>query len=71
MTMKWINIIYLTLSICIALVILYAILNNMICYHLEDASYYLDMAIQYMNYFLLYVVINIIYLTILFFRKRI
>lgn len=67
--MKWINIIYLTLSICVALVISYAIINNMVCYHLEDASYYLDMAIQYMNYFLLYVVVNIIYLTALLIKK--
>ena len=67
--MKWINIVYLTLSSCIAFVILYAIINNMVCYHLEDASYYLDMAIEYMKYFLLYVVVNIIFLIILLFKK--
>ena len=67
--MKWINIVYLALSICIAFVILYAIINNMVCSHLEDATYYLDMAIEYMKYFLLYVVVNIIFLIILLFKK--
>ena len=67
--MKVINTIYLLVSSIIVIVLLYAILNNMINYHLEDSAYYLNMALRYMVYFLIYVIINIIYLTVILLRN--
>lgn len=60
--MKWVTLCYLLFSLVLAMVILCAIINNMIDYTIEDASFYLEMLLRYMKYFLLYVSLNIAYL---------
>lgn len=67
--MKWINLIYLTISIVIAFIISYAIVNNMINYCTENAPYYLEMTLKYMKYFLLYLLLNIVYIAVHVFKS--
>lgn len=67
--MKWINLCYLILSIVLATFISYAIVDNMINYCMESASYYLDLLLKCMMYFLFYVLLNIVYLVILILRS--
>ena len=71
--MKWITICYLLFSIVLAVIIIYVIIANMIDYTIEDASFYLEMSLKYMKYFLLYVLLNIFYLlasTISYYKRR-
>lgn len=70
--MKWITICYLLFSIVLAVIIIYVIIANMIDYTIEDASFYLEMSLKYMKYFLLYVLLNIFYLlaSIISYYKR-
>lgn len=60
--MRWITLCYLLFSIVLAVIILYAMIANMIDYTVEDASFYLEMSLKCMKYFLLYVLLNIVYL---------
>lgn len=71
--MKWITICYLLFSIVLAVIIIYVIIANMIDYTIEDASFYLEMSLKSMKYFLLYVLLNIFYLlasTISYYKRR-
>lgn len=67
--MRWIHAIYLIFSVVIAFLIAYSMLNNMLDYCVESAPYYLDMVLKCMKYFLLYVVINIVYIIIMLIRN--
>ena len=68
--MKWINLCYLFFSVVLACFILYVIIGNMINYCIEDASYYLDMSVRYMKYFLFYVLLKIVYLMVVIFSHH-
>lgn len=60
--MKWVTLCYFLFSIILAVIISYVIIANMINYSIEDASFYLEMSLKCMKYFLLYVLLNIFYL---------
>lgn len=79
--MKWIRIIFLIVSILLALFIFYAIWNCQVSYRYEVleskketlsvqfASHYLIVAIETLRYFLYYVIVNIVYLLYSILRK--
>lgn len=60
--MKWISWFYLVFSVILAGFILYVLIDNMINYNIENASYYLGILLKYLKYFLLYILLNIVYL---------
>ena len=64
--MKWVNAIFLIVSVAIMFFLAYSILSLSITYSIEDAEHYLETLLAYMKMFLFYVVINAVYLCTLF-----
>lgn len=62
--MKWISCIYLFISTIILGLMAYSFLGNMLDYSLEDASYYRSVLLRHIEYFLLYLIVNIVYIII-------
>jgi hypothetical protein len=74
--MKWVRIVFITVSIILSLVIIYAIVNSGVSYKYEIkenisgkidilwASGYLLSLIEWLKYFLYYIIITVVYLLI-------
>jgi hypothetical protein len=80
--MKLVKIIFIVISVVISIIIIYAIINSEISYKYEIAdrpedkveiqwvTEHLFNTIEWLKYFLAYVIVNIIYLLISIFSKR-
>lgn len=65
--MKWITVGYLFSSVILAFILLYVMITNMVNYGLNNSSFYLDMFIKCIKFFLGYTIINIVYLSTIIF----
>ena len=68
--MKWITVSYLFLSVILAFILLYVMIANMVNYGFDSSSFYLDMFIKCIKFFLAYVILNIIYLFAIIFSTH-
>ena len=80
--MKWVRIIFIIVSIILSLVIIYAIINSSVSYQYEIkenfsgkidiqwASGYLLSLIEWLKYFLGYIVLTILYLIVSMLKKE-
>jgi len=80
--MKWIRIIFIILSVILSLVIIYAIINSWVSHKYEIEGRVGDMVniqwveewmfntIEWLRYFLIYVIITIVYLSLSMFSRK-
>lgn len=73
--MRWITLLYLYLSVALVFLILYAMINTMVTYGYgyDNAQFYFDAFLECMVGFLIYVLLNIVYIVaiiVAYYKKK-